>query len=106
MSTRTDVVEIDLSLVEELTKREVASLDEKHIRSLAYREAIAGASVRCVSGQVDRSQFDTSRVSNNGGLSVQGGLAGVDGRSHPCEGGLINKVGDGRCAPVQAPVPS
>ena len=38
MSTRTDVVEIDLSLVEELTKREVAALDEKHIRSLAYRE--------------------------------------------------------------------
>ena len=38
MSTRTDVVEIDLSLVEELTKREIAALDEKHIRSLAYRE--------------------------------------------------------------------
>jgi len=35
VSTRTDVVEIDLSLVEELTKREIAALDEKHIRTLA-----------------------------------------------------------------------
>jgi glutamate-1-semialdehyde 2,1-aminomutase len=38
MSTRTDIVEIDLELVEELTRREVAALDEKHVRSLAYRE--------------------------------------------------------------------
>ena len=38
MSTGTDVVEIDLALVEELTKREIAALDEKHVRSLAYRE--------------------------------------------------------------------
>jgi glutamate-1-semialdehyde 2,1-aminomutase len=34
----TDRVEIDLDLVEELTKREVAALDVKHARSLAYRE--------------------------------------------------------------------
>jgi len=33
-----DHVEIDLALVEALTKRETASLDEKHARSLAYRE--------------------------------------------------------------------
>jgi hypothetical protein len=33
-----DVVQIDLGLVEELTKREVAALDEKHARSLSYRE--------------------------------------------------------------------
>lgn len=32
------VVEIDLELVEELTRRETAALDEKHRRSLAYRE--------------------------------------------------------------------
>jgi len=32
------VVEIDLGLVEELTKREVAALDEKHAKSLSYRE--------------------------------------------------------------------
>jgi glutamate-1-semialdehyde 2,1-aminomutase len=38
MSTRTDVVDIDLELVEELTKREIAALDDKHIRSIAYRE--------------------------------------------------------------------
>jgi glutamate-1-semialdehyde 2,1-aminomutase len=38
MSAGTGVVEIDLDLVEQLTRREVASLDEKHIRSLAYRE--------------------------------------------------------------------
>ena len=38
MSTDTDVVEIDLALVEDLTKREIAALDEKHVRSLAYRE--------------------------------------------------------------------
>ncbi len=34
----TGVVEIDLSLVEELTKRETAALDDKHRRSLEYRE--------------------------------------------------------------------
>src|SRR4051812_4795377 len=34
----TDTVEIDLGVVEELTKREVAALDEKHARSLSYRE--------------------------------------------------------------------
>jgi glutamate-1-semialdehyde 2,1-aminomutase len=33
-----DHVEIDLALVEALTKRETVSLDEKHARSLAYRE--------------------------------------------------------------------
>jgi glutamate-1-semialdehyde 2,1-aminomutase len=38
VSTDTDVVEIDLELVEELTKREVAALDRKHGRSLMYRE--------------------------------------------------------------------
>jgi glutamate-1-semialdehyde 2,1-aminomutase len=38
VSTRTDVVEIDLSLVEELTKRETAALDDRHVLSLAYRE--------------------------------------------------------------------
>ena len=38
MNTRTDAVEIDLQLVESLTKREIAALDEKHVRSLAYRE--------------------------------------------------------------------
>ena len=38
MSTRSDIVDIDLELVEELTKREVAALDDKHVRSLAYRE--------------------------------------------------------------------
>ena len=37
MSTA-DTVEIDLGLVEELTKRETAALDEKHARSLSYRE--------------------------------------------------------------------
>jgi glutamate-1-semialdehyde 2,1-aminomutase len=37
MST-TDVVEIDLELVEELTKRETAALDDKHGRSIAYRD--------------------------------------------------------------------
>ena len=42
MSTRTDHVEIDLQLVESLTKREIAALDEKHIRSLAYREEAKG----------------------------------------------------------------
>jgi len=34
----TDTIQIDLALVEELTKRETAALDEKHARSLAYRE--------------------------------------------------------------------
>ncbi len=34
----TDTVEIDLGLVEELTKQETARLDEKHARSLSYRE--------------------------------------------------------------------
>ena len=33
-----DHVEIDLALVEALTKRETANLDEKHTRSLVYRE--------------------------------------------------------------------
>ena len=33
-----DHVEMDLALVEALTKRETANLDEKHARSLAYRE--------------------------------------------------------------------
>ncbi len=37
MATR-ETVEIDLTLVEELTKRETAALDEKHHRSLSYRE--------------------------------------------------------------------
>jgi glutamate-1-semialdehyde 2,1-aminomutase len=34
----TDVIQIDLDLVEELTKREIAALDAKHARSLSYRE--------------------------------------------------------------------
>jgi len=34
----TDTVQIDLDLVEELTKKETAALDEKHARSLSYRE--------------------------------------------------------------------
>jgi glutamate-1-semialdehyde 2,1-aminomutase len=34
----TDRLEIDLALVEELTKRETAALNEKHARSLSYRE--------------------------------------------------------------------
>ncbi len=34
----TGVVEIDLSLVEELTRRETTALDDKHRRSLEYRE--------------------------------------------------------------------
>ncbi|HSL10157.1 MAG TPA: aspartate aminotransferase family protein [Actinomycetota bacterium] len=34
----TDTIQIDIDLVEELTKRETAALDEKHARSLAYRE--------------------------------------------------------------------
>jgi glutamate-1-semialdehyde 2,1-aminomutase len=38
MRTMSDHVEIDLSLVEELTKREIASLDDRHAQSLAYRE--------------------------------------------------------------------
>ena len=33
-----EIVQIDIGLVEELTKREVAALDEKHARSLAYRD--------------------------------------------------------------------
>jgi glutamate-1-semialdehyde 2,1-aminomutase len=33
-----DTVEIDLTLVEELTKRETLALDDKHRRSIAYRE--------------------------------------------------------------------
>ncbi|HTG48268.1 MAG TPA: aspartate aminotransferase family protein [Actinomycetota bacterium] len=38
MDTHTDTVEIDLGLVEELTKHEVEALDRKHARSLSYRE--------------------------------------------------------------------
>ena len=34
----TDRIEIDLSLVEDLTKRETAALNDKHSRSLSYRE--------------------------------------------------------------------
>jgi len=34
----TETVEIDLGLVEELTKKETAALDQKHARSLSYRE--------------------------------------------------------------------
>jgi glutamate-1-semialdehyde 2,1-aminomutase len=34
----TDVVQIDLELVEELTRRETEALDRKHARSLSYRE--------------------------------------------------------------------
>ena len=34
----TDRVEIDLALVDELTKRETVALDEKHRRSIEYRE--------------------------------------------------------------------
>ena len=34
----TGTVQIDLDLVEELTKREGAALEEKHARSLSYRE--------------------------------------------------------------------
>jgi len=34
----TDTVQIHLELVEELTKRETAALDQKHARSLSYRE--------------------------------------------------------------------
>jgi glutamate-1-semialdehyde 2,1-aminomutase len=34
----TDVIEIDLDLVEELTKRETEALDRKHARSLRYRD--------------------------------------------------------------------
>jgi glutamate-1-semialdehyde 2,1-aminomutase len=34
----TDRVEIDLGLVEDLMKRETAALDEKHARSIAYRD--------------------------------------------------------------------
>ncbi len=37
MSVR-ETVEIDLELVEELTGRETAALDDKHRTSLAYRE--------------------------------------------------------------------
>ena len=37
-TTETATVQIDLELVEELTKREGAALDEKHARSLSYRE--------------------------------------------------------------------
>src|SRR3954451_8990363 len=33
-----DTVQIDVGLVEELTKRETAALDEKHAKSLSYRE--------------------------------------------------------------------
>ena len=33
-----EIVQIDIGLVEELTKREIAALDEKHARSLAYRD--------------------------------------------------------------------
>jgi glutamate-1-semialdehyde 2,1-aminomutase len=36
--TANDVVEIDLGLVDELTKRETSALDRKHARSLSYRE--------------------------------------------------------------------
>ena len=38
MTTITDRVEIDLDLVEQLAKRETAALDDKHTRSIAYRE--------------------------------------------------------------------
>jgi glutamate-1-semialdehyde 2,1-aminomutase len=34
----TDVIEIDLDLVEELTKRETEALDRKHARSLSFRD--------------------------------------------------------------------
>src|SRR5919205_905478 len=34
----TDTIQIDLDLVEELTKRETAALDEKHARSISYLE--------------------------------------------------------------------
>jgi glutamate-1-semialdehyde 2,1-aminomutase len=34
----TDVIEIDLDLVQELTERETEALDRKHARSLAYRD--------------------------------------------------------------------
>jgi glutamate-1-semialdehyde 2,1-aminomutase len=37
-TTGSDTVEIDLDLVEQLTKEETAALDEKHARSLSYRE--------------------------------------------------------------------
>jgi glutamate-1-semialdehyde 2,1-aminomutase len=37
----TETVQIDLDLVEELTKRETAALDAKHARSLSYREEAA-----------------------------------------------------------------
>jgi glutamate-1-semialdehyde 2,1-aminomutase len=37
-ATQTDSMEIDLDLVEELTNRESSALDEKHARSLSYRE--------------------------------------------------------------------
>ena len=33
-----EIVQIDIGLVEELTKREIAALDEKHARSLSYRD--------------------------------------------------------------------
>jgi len=33
-----EIVQIDIGLVEELTKREVTALDEKHARSLSYRD--------------------------------------------------------------------
>src|SRR5438034_10947934 len=36
-----DRAEIDLDLVEELTKRETAALDRKHARSIAYRQEAA-----------------------------------------------------------------
>jgi glutamate-1-semialdehyde 2,1-aminomutase len=38
MSTTEERVDIDLGWVEELTKRETAALDEKHARSLSYRQ--------------------------------------------------------------------
>lgn len=37
----TETVQIDLELVEELTKRETAALDARHARSLSYREEAA-----------------------------------------------------------------
>jgi glutamate-1-semialdehyde 2,1-aminomutase len=38
MTAITDRVDIDLDLVEQLAKRETAALDDKHMRSIAYRE--------------------------------------------------------------------
>ena len=40
-SPESDTQQIDLALVEHLTKQETAALDEKHARSLTYREEAA-----------------------------------------------------------------